>query len=71
MFYFLLMYLKPKLLEEPLVLSALVSLFKAHPRVETQLLALRGVLEVLTAELFEAEVDCVAGWHQVVVVYQL
>lgn len=50
-------YLEPKLLEEPFVLATLVSLLETDSCVETELLAFRGVLQVLCTELLEAEVN--------------
>jgi hypothetical protein len=65
--------LKAELLEEPLVLSALVSVFEAHADLETGLLALDGIFQVLDA-VFALKTDfwdAVTGWHQMVVVDEL
>ena len=66
-------HLEPQLLEEPLVLAGLVSLLEFCSDEEPGLLLLHGVLEHLLVKvgLVEADVDGVAGWHQVVVVDDL
>lgn len=71
MFIFYNYTLEPKLLEEPFVPPTLVSLLKAHSRVETQLLALGGVFQVLCTELLKAEVYGITCGHQVIVVDHL
>lgn len=67
------MCLETELLEEPLVLSALVSVFEAHADLETCLLAFDWVFQVLNS-VFAFETDfwnAVTGWHQVIVVDEL
>ena len=66
-------HLEAELLEEPLILSALVSVFKAHTDLETCLLAFNWVLQVLHA-VFTLEANfwnAVTSWHQMIVVDEL
>lgn len=67
------MCLEAELLEEPLVLAALVFVLEAHSDLETGLLAFDWIFQVLDAVFaFETHFwDAVAGWHQMVVVDQL
>lgn len=65
--------LEAELLEEPLVLAALVSVLEAHSDLEASLLAFDWVFQVLHS-VFALETnfwDAVASWHQVVVVDEL
>jgi hypothetical protein len=66
-------YLKAKLLEEPLVLSTLVAVFKSHADLEACLLAFDGIFKVLdTVFAFKTYFrDTVTGWHQMIVVDKL
>lgn len=67
------MHLEAELLEEPLILSALVSVLEAHSDLETGLLAFDWVFKVFHS-VFALETDfwdAVTSWHQVIVVHQL
>lgn len=67
------MHLEAELLEEPLILSALVSVLEAHSDLETGLLAFDWVFKVFHSVFaFETDFwDAVTSWHQVIVVHQL
>lgn len=65
--------LETQLLEEPLVLAALVTIFETHSDLETGLLALDWVFQVLHA-IFVIQTNfwnAVTCWHQVIVVHEL
>jgi hypothetical protein len=67
------MCLETKLLEEPLVLAALVFVFEAHADLEAGLLAFDWVFQVLHS-VFALETDfwdAVASGHEMVVVHEL
>lgn len=65
--------LEAELLEEPLVLSTLVTVLKAHTNLETSLLAFDWIFQVLHAVFaFETHFwDAVTCRHQMVVVDEL
>merc|ERR1712107_267111 len=67
------LHLESQLLEEPLVLAALVLLLELHSDHHTCLLFLHGVLQGLLVEvgLVEGELDGVPSRHHVVVVHHL
>lgn len=65
--------LEAQLAEEPLASTVLVAFLELHANMETRLLALDGIFQVLGAEL-RCEIDVLNGvtcWEQVVVVHEL